>query len=117
MDGSLKPFTSFFGNLYQAYLVFLIFGHRNKIGISFVQFSIQNIRSHLLSKTFRNFSISQTKDEEGVFHKWGHFLHKLSKMPPKSLRSPGASSYLLSLNGYVSFFRYFLCFFLRNIQC
>ena len=39
------------------------------------------------------------------------FLH--TKMPPKSFRSPGASSHLLSLNGYVSFFRNFLCFFLR----
>ena len=39
----------------------------------------------------RNFSISQTKDEEGVFHKWGHFLHKLSKMPPKSFRSQSCS--------------------------
>ena len=38
---------------------------------------------------FRNFSIAQTKDDEGVLHKWGHFLHKLSKMPPKSFRSPG----------------------------
>ena len=82
-----------------------------------MQFPSLYIMIHLFSQTFRSFSISQTKDEDGVFHKWGHFLHKLSKMPPESLRSPGASSYLLSLNGYVSFFRYFLCFFLRDIQC
>ena len=40
---------------------------------------------------FRNFSIAQTKDDEGVLHKWGHFLHKLSKMPPKSFRSQSCS--------------------------